>query len=93
LNPSDRDPTGTKIAFANLPKGQCSVNIYTLAGDLVQTLQNDGRRSGTAFWNLISRNGQDVVSGVYIYSVECKDCEPGVKGCGDRKIGRFAIIR
>jgi hypothetical protein len=93
LNPSDRDPTGTKIAFANLPRGNCSVSIYTLSGDLVQTLQNDGRRSGTAFWNLISRNGQDIVSGVYIYAVECKECEPGVKGCEDRKIGRFAVIR
>ncbi|MDM7915970.1 MAG: hypothetical protein QUU85_12010, partial [Candidatus Eisenbacteria bacterium] len=95
LTPSDKDPTGTKIAFANLPKGDCTIKIYTLSGDLVQTLTNDGRRNnnGTAFWNLISRNGQDVVSGIYLYSVECKDCEAGTKGCGDQKIGRFAIIR
>ncbi|MBD3161145.1 MAG: hypothetical protein GF346_03090 [Candidatus Eisenbacteria bacterium] len=95
LEPSDSDPTGTKVAFANLPRADCTVNIYTLAGDLVQTLQNDGRTSGngTVFWNLISRNGQDIVSGVYLYAVECKDCEPGVGGCGDRKIGRFTIVR
>ena len=94
LTPSDVDPTGTKIAFANLPRADCTVNIYTLAGDLVQTLSNDGRRgSGTVFWNMISRNGQDIVSGVYLYSVECKDCAEGVKGCGGRKIGRFTVVR
>lgn len=94
LTPSDADPTGTKIAFANLPEADCTVKIYTLAGDLVQTLSNDGRRgSGTVFWNLISRNGQDIVSGVYLYSVECKDCASGVKGCGGMKIGRFTVIR
>ena len=93
LNPSDRDPTGTKIAFANLPLDRCEVKIYTLAGDLVQSLNHDpafqaalGREtnSGTVFWNLISRNGQDIVSGVYLYSV----------ACGSRtKVGRFVVIR
>ncbi|MBU1700510.1 MAG: hypothetical protein KJ927_13850 [Candidatus Eisenbacteria bacterium] len=93
LNPSDTDPTGTKIAFANLPKKKCEVSIYTMAGDLVQTLNHDpmlaaelGRESdsGTVFWNLITRNGQDVVSGVYLYSVKCGS---------DTKVGRFVIIR
>jgi hypothetical protein len=93
LTPSDRDPTGTKIAFVNLPKKRCTVKIYTLAGDLVQTLIHDpvierelGRNEngGTVFWNLITRNGQDVVSGVYLYSVECD---------GERKVGRFVLIR
>lgn len=95
LTPSDRDPTGTRIAFARLPDADCTVKIFTLAGDLVQVLRNEGRGSnnGTVFWNLISRNGQDVVSGVYLYSVECENCPPGVSGCGDRHIGRFAIIR
>ena len=71
------------------------MKIFTLAGDLVQTLKNDDWKSGngTVFWNLISRNGQDVVSGVYLFSVECTDCAQGVKGCGDRKVGRFTIIR
>jgi len=94
LTPSDADPTGTKIAFANLPKARCTVKIYTLSGDLVKALENDGRTgNGTVFWNLISRNGQDIVSGVYLYSVDCKDCVSGTKGCGDRKIGRFTIVR
>jgi hypothetical protein len=93
LNPSDRDPTGTKIAFVNLPRERCHVKIFTLSGDLVQTLDHDpafeaalGRESnsGTVFWNLISRNGQDIVSGVYLYAVRCE---------GEAQTGRFVIIR
>ena len=94
LVPSDADPTGTRIAFANLPRGKCAIKIFTLAGDLIQTISSDGRGgNGTAFWNLVTRNGQDVVSGVYVYSAECQDCAPGVKGCGSRRIGHFTIVR
>jgi hypothetical protein len=51
----------------------------------VQTLRHDGRSgSGTTFWNLISRNGQDVVSGVYLFSI---------KAGKETKVGRFTIIR
>ena len=39
---------------------------------------------GSKPWNLISRNGQRIVSGIYLYSV---DSELG------RKVGRFVIIR
>ncbi|MFH1143326.1 MAG: hypothetical protein V1774_02130 [Candidatus Eisenbacteria bacterium] len=82
LIPSDADPTGTKIAFARLPQQDCTLRIYTLTGDLVRELASGGR--GTVFWNMISRNGQDVASGVYLYSVSCDD---------ERSVGRFAIIR
>ena len=34
------------------------------------TRQQDNANDGQASWNLISRNGQDVVSGVYIFTVE-----------------------
>jgi hypothetical protein len=88
LTPSDADPTGTKLAFVNLPDEMCTVKIYTLSGDLVRTLDNEadgGRRhDGAVFWNLISRNGQDVVAGVYIYLVECG---------GKSKVGRFVVVR
>jgi hypothetical protein len=91
LIPSNADPTGTKIAFVGLPADEkCDIRIYTLAGDLVQTIEHDGRAGqpdfgkGAAFWNLISRNGQDIVSGVYIYSVQCG---------GKSKVGRFVVIR
>ena len=53
-----------------------------LAGDLVRTL--DSQRRGTVFWNMISRNGQDITSGVYLYAVTCGD---------ETKVGRFTVIR
>jgi hypothetical protein len=88
LTPSDADPTGTKIAFIGLPNEKCSVKIYTLSGDLVQTLGNEGSgsqsRNGAVFWNMVTRNGQDVVSGVYLYLVECG---------GKSKVGRFVVVR
>jgi hypothetical protein len=93
LTPNDQDPTGTKVAFVNFFNDTATTEIYTLAGDLVQRLEQDpsvlsalGRDpdSGTVFWNLVSRNGQDVVSGVYLYTVICG---------GRKQLGRFVIIR
>jgi len=85
LTPSNADPTGTRIAFVGLPAQDCQVKIYTLSGDLVQTLEHPASLGdGAVFWNLISRNGQDIVSGIYIYSAECG---------GKNKIGRFVVVR
>ena len=85
LVPADHDPTGTKVAFVGLPTAECKISIYTLAGDLVRHIVHDGRGgSGTAFWDLISRNGQDIASGVYLYQIQSEE---------DQAMGRFTIIR
>jgi len=79
------DPTGTHIDFVGLPQDECDLRIYTLAGDLVQTLHQPGSAgAGTLRWNLLSRNGQDITSGVYLYGVNCG---------GESKVGRFTVIR
>jgi hypothetical protein len=86
LIPSDQDPTGTRLAFTNLPIGRNVIKIYTLAGDLVETLDVRATgENGTAFWNLVSRNGQDVVAGVYLFTV--------VTESQGTKVGRFVVIR
>lgn len=46
--------------------------------------QQDSANDGEARWNLISRNGQDVVSGIYIFTVQSSQ--------GTQR-GRFVIIR
>ena len=85
LIPSEKDPTGTRIAFRNLPEGNSKIRIFTLSGDLVQEADHDGTQgNGTYFWNLVSRNGQNVVSGIYLYLVDS-----GKELCR----GRFVIIR
>ena len=46
--------------------------------------QQDNPNDGQARWNLISRNGQDVVSGIYLFVVD--------SGQGTQR-GKFVIIR
>jgi len=88
LGPTNQDPTGEKLEFRNLPRCVSTVRIYTLAGDLVQTLTHDGTSgNGTLPWNLISRNGQTVTSGIYLYSVEPH--APELR----RFVGKFVVIR
>jgi hypothetical protein len=54
----------------------------------VKEISFDGRNgNGTVPWDLVSRNGQDVTSGVYLYTVEADD--PQFK----RFIGKFVIVR
>jgi hypothetical protein len=85
LVPSETDPTGTKIAFRDLPRDASTIRIYTLAGDLVQEAMHDGRSgNGTYFWNLITRNGQNITSGIYLFSVQ---------HTGEVCRGRFVVIR
>ena len=47
--------------------------------------QADSVNDGEARWNLISRNGQDVVSGIYLFTVEL--------GGSVKHRGKFVIIR
>jgi hypothetical protein len=95
LAPSAADPTGSHIDFLGMPPGPWTLRIFTLAGDLVQTIRNDDTQvngkpqqetgeDGQASWNLISRNGQDVTSGIYLFSVV---------GSTGTKQGKFVIIR
>jgi hypothetical protein len=88
LEPNMDDPTGIKVEFRNLPKCFCTVRVYTVAGDLVEIMYHDGTTGhGTLMWDLVSRNGQDVTSGVYLFSVEPED------NCFQRTIGKFVVIR
>ncbi|MBI4721348.1 MAG: hypothetical protein HY770_09050 [Chitinivibrionia bacterium] len=88
LSPNNEDPTGIKVEFRNLPASKGKVRIFSLAGDLVQELLFDGTTgAGCLKWDLVSRNGQDVTSGIYLFSVESEDNN------FDRKIGKFVVIR
>ena len=75
-----------KIMFINLPP-VCKISIFTLTGDLVQEIYHDENSefAGTDRepWDLISRNEQSVVSGLYIYVVETED---------DKKVDKFVIL-
>jgi hypothetical protein len=80
-NPIETNPWVNRIRFINLPP-DAKISIFTLAGDLVETIgageivyvSRDatvtGNFSGVAEWDLVTKNNQEVVSGLYIYVVE-----------------------
>jgi len=71
-----------KINFFNIP-GQCTLRIYTVAGDLVKTIEHSDGTSEQA-WYQLNENNQLVFTGVYIFHVDSKF---------GNKIGKFVIIR
>ncbi len=88
MEPNNSDPSGLKVEFRNLPQCITTIRIYTVAGDLVQTLHHDGGDgNGTQPWNLLSRNGQEVTSGVYLFTVDPADSR------FPRILGKFVVIR
>jgi hypothetical protein len=73
------------IDFMGLPRAVSTIKIWTVAGDFVAQLDHDGRGGdGEAAWDLVSRNGQDVESGVYLFTVD---------SALGHQVGRFVVIR
>ncbi len=72
-----------KLQFRNLPP-KCTIRIYSLVGELVDTIVKDDGNSYVD-WQLLSYEGQRLAYGVYIYHVD-------VPGVGE-KIGRLALIK
>lgn len=60
---------GNEVHFINLPS-EARIRIYTVAGDLVADLQHNDPVRDYARWDLKNGQGQDVISGIYIYRVE-----------------------
>lgn len=83
---SGQDDTQRRIDFTNLPE-KCTIRIFTLAGDLVATLEHDyPARSPVRHsesWNMISRNIQAIASGIYLFAVESEQ---------GKYIGKFTIV-
>ena len=80
-----QDRGSRKIYFNHLPM-QCTVSIYTVSGDHVQTLNHDTEmNNGQEHWDLTTKDNFPLAFGVYIYHVNA----PGV----GEKIGRFAVIK
>jgi len=75
------------IHFANLP-AVCTIRIFTPTGDLVQTINHNypggGPTSQHEAWNVISKNTQEVVTGIYIWVVSSAMGE---------QIGKLVIIK
>ncbi|MFH1008859.1 MAG: hypothetical protein V1800_15395 [Candidatus Latescibacterota bacterium] len=76
------NPSEERIRFNNIP-GTCTIRIFTLSGDLIDTLDHrDG--TGSADWDLITRHTQKIVSGIYLYHVQ---------GAGVDFVDKFIVVR
>lgn len=85
---SDVDPEkDRRVHFANLPP-RCKISIFTLDGDLVREIHHDvdpgDPLSNHATWDLITRNRQQIVSGLYYWVVESSE--------GHTQTGKLVVI-
>ncbi len=76
-----------RIHFTNLPP-KCTIRIFSIDGDLIRELNHDCIEDSPecmhAEWDLLTRNTQAVVSGIYYYSVESDQ---------GNQIGKLVIIK
>jgi len=73
-----------RMEFRNIPLNAV-VRIYTIRGDLVRALSQDGSMNGYIAWDLRTKDNLDVAPGLYIYHVDA--------GAAGTSIGKFAIIK
>ena len=73
-----------RMEFRAIPQGGV-IRIYTVRGDLVQTLRQNGSLEGFVAWNLRTKDNIDVAPGLYVFHVDA----PGI----GEHVGKFAIIR
>ncbi len=81
---SERD---RRIHFVNLP-AEATIKIFTIDGDLVREIHhpdpNLSDSDSHLQWDLISRNTQAIVSGLYLYSIE---------SALGTQVGKFVILK
>lgn len=76
------------VKFINLPE-VCTVRIFSLSGDLVRTIEHDGRDGGDFSRGdhdveLVSESNRALASGIYLFTVESQF---------GSQTGKFVIIR
>ena len=75
------------LHFANLPC-QCKISIFSIDGDLIKEIEHSASvgdaTASHESWDMITRNRQLLVTGLYYYIVE---------GDGASIIGKFAVIK
>lgn len=73
------------IRFTNLT-GNSEIKIYTVSGELVKKISKEEIQNNlTVEWDVRNAQGEDVVSGVYVYCV--------INEQGNKKYGNFSIIK
>jgi hypothetical protein len=72
------------VTFIGLPE-HAKIRIYTVAADLVRTLEHHDAESDIEPWDLTNDAGEEIAPGVYVYQVEAE-------GLGTKE-GKVMIIK
>ncbi len=72
-----------RIGFYGLT-GDATIRIFSFAGQLIETIEHKADVISTP-WFQVSRNNQDIASGVYLYVVDSAD--------GARFTGKFIVVK
>lgn len=84
-----RTPYDAKIYFTKLPP-RCTIEIYTIAGDLVQTIEHDETngdapdKHSVEVWDLLSKNGLRVTSQTFVALVRTPN--------GAQSVQKFSVV-
>jgi hypothetical protein len=80
------------LYFKGLPattrSGDCQIRIFSLGGDHLATIEHTNGTDGDV-WDMNTGNRQEIVSGLYYYTVEYK--KPG--GGTEQKIDKFVVLK
>jgi hypothetical protein len=74
-----------KLLFYNLPQ-KCRITILDVSGQIIDQIDFEAPspNDGIFFWDMFSKDGIEVASGLYIYIVEYE---------GGKQVGYFSILR
>ena len=82
-NEYETNQFGKRLMFNHLPK-ECTISIYTVAGDFVDEIYHNDSR-GFDFWDLRTYNDQYIAYGLYVFVVKLPD--------GQQNVGKFLVIK
>jgi hypothetical protein len=84
-NPYNTGRGPRELHFINLPQ-RCTIRIFDVNGVLVDTIeQNSTLDSGTAIWDMLSKDGLSISYGIYLFHIDAPDI--------GQKTGTFAVIK
>jgi hypothetical protein len=97
LNDVRNDPSSHSIDFLNLPSNYI-LTIVDVSGQIIQQVAVTGAVDGKYTWDMFSKDGTEVGSGLYIYHVQygadvCTLPEPSQCEFPSQVTGHFAIMR
>lgn len=82
-NEYETNQFGKRLMFNHLPN-ECTISIYTIAGDFVDEIYHNDNR-GFDFWDLRTYNDQYIAYGLYVFVVKLPD--------GQQNVGKFLVIK